>query len=162
MHTLLTKGNGLPVLLLLLSGMPAVVRKRFDGISGSSPIMAASAMRHGLPNNIFTDVLTLEGRPGVTVLKSELLTGNAAVLDSMDDHLDMERVCSRLGGGVPGYCKTSYPEHFSNLRELPLKSPKPGKQRQLEICNLLKGKVPSFCRLDAKDFHTCAVRRQVS
>ena len=127
---------------------------------GGGPELA-SAMRHGEPNNIFKDVLTLEGRPDVQVLESTTLTGNPAGLLGMGDHLDMTDVCIRLGGGVPPYCKQSFPDLFSHLREVPERTPSPGKKRQLEICNMLAMKVPSFCRLDAKEFHSCSIRRQV-
>lgn len=121
----------------------------------------AAASRHGEPNNIFKDVLTLQGRPDVKVLESTTLTGDPTGLLGMGTHLNMNDVCIKLGGGVPAYCKESFPDLFSNLREVPQRTPAPGKKRQLEICKVLALKVPSFCRMDAKEFHSCSIRRQV-
>jgi hypothetical protein len=145
------------ILLMLMAGVlpPPSPLDRMFGPSG------VSGMRHGEINHIFNNVLTLKGRPEVTVLASETSAGGVGGLEALETYLDMDRVCIKLAGGVAQFCKDDFPDKFANMRSVPLTTPVPAKKRREDICKGMAARVPSFCRLDAKEFHSCRVRSQV-
>jgi hypothetical protein len=120
------------------------------------------------PNGLFNEATTFGSRPGVEVLFSSEEVFNESSspglkgLHKLGTVQNLTELCADLEGGIQLFCKETLPGVFDHFATLPLAStPIPGRPRRAEICHMAAGKIPSFCRLDSRSFHSCSVRTRV-
>ena len=120
----------------------------------------------GTPGNgIFRNAASVFAFPGATIVHEEVVSASpgasTAPVTEPPGSSGLAALCAAIGDTVPAACEAILPNVGARFRTDPLEALGGGPPKKLHQCLHAMKAVPAFCRLDAAQYHSCALHRYV-